>query len=166
MIPRQGFLDGWSAQNAYTLLKQRSTITALLARLQDPSERTSPTGLFRQVYRHTFALACPPGSKSVPLEQAVEYWRVLFGEAGARWNGVQTDWLGLWVEFVTERWRRSVNRDQWDQTLVFMGRTMEDESLAFWSEESSWPAVVDEFVGFVKERRGGSGDTGETMQVD
>ena len=65
----------------------------------------------------------------------------------------QIDWLTLWIDFVQSRWRKAVSRDLWDQTLIFAKRTLDDASLAWWSEEASWPGVVDEFVGSVKAER-------------
>ena len=36
-----------------------------------------------------------------------------------------------------------------------MLKAVEDESLSFWTEESSWPSVIDDFVLWVKvEKRG------------
>ena len=52
----------------------------------------------------------------------------------------------------------------WDQTAVFVGKTMEDESMGFWSEDGAWPSCIDEFVAFVKEKRG-TGGAGEEMDV-
>lgn len=49
----------------------------------------------------------------------------------------------------------------WDQTLLFVGKSLEDESMGWWSEEGSWPGVIDEFVGFVRgKREGGATTTG------
>lgn len=41
----------------------------------------------------------------------------------------------------------------WDQTGVFIHKSQEDESMAWWSEDGAWPGAIDEFVGFVKEKR-------------
>lgn len=44
----------------------------------------------------------------------------------------------------------------WDQTLSFAEKTLSDESLSWWSEDSAWPGVIDEYVEYVqKEKRGG-----------
>jgi DCN1-like protein 1/2 len=65
------------------------------------------------------------------------------------------DFLPLWLEFLESKWQKAVNRDLWRQTLAFMVKAKEDESLGFWSEESSWPSVIDDFVQWVKvEKRG------------
>lgn len=51
------------------------------------------------------------------------------------------------------RWKKSVNRDMWDQTGVFVARCLGDESMGWWSEDGAWPGVLDEFVGFVRGKR-------------
>lgn len=52
----------------------------------------------------------------------------------------------------------------WEQTAVFVGKTMEDESMNFWTEDGAWPSCIDDFVAFVRAKRGNSG-TGEEMDV-
>lgn len=41
----------------------------------------------------------------------------------------------------------------WDQTGVFVQKSLEDESMGWWSEDGAWPGVLDDFVGYVRERR-------------
>jgi DCN1-like protein 1/2 len=50
----------------------------------------------------------------------------------------------------------------WNQTFEFFQKTMQDETLSFWSEDGAWPGVIDEFVAFIKEKRGDLPDTMET----
>ena len=49
----------------------------------------------------------------------------------------------------------------WDQTGLFVSKSLEDESMSWWSEEGSWPGVIDDFVAFVREKR----TKGEGMDV-
>jgi len=91
---------------------------------------------------------------------------MVFSPPGIRWvttgaNGT-TDWLGEWKAFLGEKWTRSVNKDMWNQTLEFALKTMEDETLGFWSEDAAWPGVIDEFVVWCRERKVG----GVGMEVD
>lgn len=61
----------------------------------------------------------------------------------------------------------------WDQLGIFVQKCTEDESMAWWSEDGAWPGVIDEFVVFVKEKRGDNNDgengngngNGEEMDV-
>ncbi len=136
--------------SASTLTDQKSTIPSLRSSL--PS---SPQGLFRQTYKHTFRLALSPGQRSLPLETALEYWRLLLSPPSLQWNTSTTPWLDYWLEYLTTKWKKGVSKDMWEQTGVFVAKSLEDESMGWWSEEGAWPGCLDEFVGFVKEKRGG-----------
>lgn len=53
----------------------------------------------------------------------------------------------------------------WNETLKFAQLTLQDEEISFWNEESSWPSVIDDFVGWVKkEKRGGDEQKTEEME--
>ncbi|MCJ1384406.1 Scaffold-type E3 ligase [Xylographa soralifera] len=157
-LTRDGFLAGWRTLGADSLPKQTTALPHLRAQL------SANPDYFRRVYKHTFLLARTPGQKGVGLDTAIEFWRLLFGSRGVEWRGRDgTDWLGLWCGFVEERWKKSVSKDMWDQTGVFALKSLEDGTMAWWSEDGAWPGVLDEFVIFVRERRG---DGGEGMDVE
>lgn len=44
----------------------------------------------------------------------------------------------------------------WEQTAVFMIKSLEDQTMSWWSEDGAWPGVLDDFVTFVKEKREGT----------
>lgn len=55
----------------------------------------------------------------------------------------------------------------WDQTHIFITKSLEAESMAWWSEDGAWPGVLDDFVIFVREKRGiGNAAGGEGMDVE
>ena len=54
---------------------------------------------------------------------------------------------------MTSEWKKSVNKDMWNETLKFAQLTLDDETLGFWNEEASWPSVIDEFVEWVKREK-------------
>lgn len=133
------------------ILKIRNAVLARQSQLASPDSQS----LLKAVYKHTFLLARAPGQKAVALEMAIEYWRLLLSEPSLSWSTPSTPWLEWWIEFLESRWKKSVNKDMWEQTLAFAQRTLEDASLSWWSEESAWPGVIDEFVEYVKtEKRG------------
>lgn len=117
--------------------------------------------LYTKVYNHTFQLAKSGNQKSIPLELASAYWELLFTSplSAVRWTTDSSPWVQWWIEYLTTEWKRSVNKDVWTQTLKFAQLTLEDEQLTFWTEESSWPSVVDEFVEWVKREKRGAGQT-------
>lgn len=77
---------------------------------------------------------------------------------------VTVDWLDLWTIFLQEKWTRSVSRDMWNMALEFALKSVEDESLSFWSEDGAWPGVIDEFVVWCKDVKGVGASGG--MDVD
>lgn len=38
----------------------------------------------------------------------------------------------------------------WNMTLEFALKSVDDESLSFWSEDGAWPSVIDDFVEWCK----------------
>jgi DCN1-like protein 1/2 len=73
------------------------------------------------------------------------------------------DW---WAEFLRTNWKKSVNRDMWDQTYGFFEKSLEDPSMSWYDENGAWPSVIDEFVEFVKGKRGGDTVQGESMDAE
>jgi len=165
-IHRTGFTTGWSAHgsSASTISGQKTLIHKLMAQLATPEARApGGSGLFRRVYKHTFKVAVPPGTRGIPLDQASEYWRLLFGETGAGWGpggasqgggGLTKPWLEWYLTYLETKWKKAVNKDMWDQTLAFEEKTREDEGLGWWEEGGAWPTVIDEFVEWCKVEKG------------
>ncbi|KAL6721724.1 Scaffold-type E3 ligase [Lecanora helva] len=158
---REGFVNGWSNHRADTLSKQQSQITSFRHSL------TSHPSFFKRTYKSTFLLARAPGQKILPLDTALDYWRLLFSPPSLSWNTPTTPWLDWWIEYLESRWKKSISKDTWDQTGNFVMKCLEDEGMGWWSEDGAWPGVLDEFVGFVREKRGsGGGGTEEEMEVE
>ncbi|EMD87806.1 hypothetical protein COCC4DRAFT_199932 [Bipolaris maydis ATCC 48331] len=156
-MSREGFVKGWTERNCDTVDKQRMYIQSVKEELPKNKE------LFTRVYKFTFPLARAQGQKAVALDSAVVFWELLFGSplSAVKWSTEKTPWLSWWTEFVNSQWKKSVNKDMWNETLKFAQLTLEDESMGFWSEESSWPSVIDEFVEWVKKEK--RGDTKEEV---
>ncbi|USP81953.1 dna polymerase alpha primase associated subunit [Curvularia clavata] len=157
---REGFVKGWSERNCDTIEKQKAYIQTLKDDLPKNKD------LFTRVYKYTFPLARAPGQKAVALDNAVVFWELLFASelSAVKWSTEKTPWLSWWTEFVNSEWKKSVNKDMWNETLKFAQLTLEDESMGFWNEESSWPSVIDEFVEWVKKEK--RGDTKEEIMEE
>ncbi|KAL1628616.1 Scaffold-type E3 ligase [Neofusicoccum ribis] len=149
-ITRKGFVDGWTARGVDSIDKQKTAVSQLRASLSDSSSRA----VMKRVYKHTFVVAKPPGQKAIPLEQAIEYWRLLYSSTGLNWETSTTPWLEWWIEFLESKWKRTVNKDMWDQLFNFAEKSLGDETLSFWSEDGAWPGVIDEFVDWVRTEKG------------
>ncbi|KAL9606660.1 MAG: hypothetical protein Q9179_000182 [Wetmoreana sp. 5 TL-2023] len=160
-LTRQGFVDGWKRLRANNITEQKSTLPSLRHSL--PS---SSGGLFLTTYKSTFRLALSPGQRSLPLDTAIEYWRLLLSPPSLSWNTKTTPWLDWWIEYLTTKWKKGVSKDMWVQTGVFVGKSLEDEGMGWWSEDGAWPGVLDEFVGFVRGKRGVDGGDGEAEEME
>ena len=88
----------------------------------------------------------------------MEFWKMFFGAepGGIGWNTASTPWLDWWLEFYQFHHKRPVNKDLWNMVGELVDKTREPggENLAWWSEDGAWPMAVDEFIAFVKEKRG------------
>jgi len=159
-MSKEAFIDGWKTVGADTIPKQKAYVAGQLKQL------STDMALFKKVYRHTFVCSREQGQKALPLENALVYWEMVFNSPGQPWitgtPPTTTNWTNLWIEFLRANWTKTVNKDMWNQTFEFFQKTMQDETLSFWSEDGAWPGVIDEFVAFVKEKRGDLPDTMET----
>ena len=172
-LTRKEFVEGWSGVK-YILIQPCCQKGRLIRHSCDSLEKqkqylknvktslSSSLEIFTKVYTHTFQLAKGSGNqKAVPLEMATEYWNLLFTHqlSAVKWSTRSFPWAQWWTEFLTTEWKRSINKDIWNQTLKFAQLTLQDEAMSFWSEEASWPSVIDEFVEWVKkEKRGITGE--------
>ncbi|KAI0532391.1 Cullin binding-domain-containing protein [Xylaria digitata] len=148
-IPRAGFVYGWKEAGVEVKTEAQAAHLKHLAGLM-----TRERDLFRKVYRYAFVAGKEGEQRALSLEMALLYWDTLFKRPGQSWVGSSTkiDWLNEWRNFLQENWKRSVNRDMWNQTLEFAFKSIDDESLGFWSEDGAWPGVIDEFVAWYKRK--------------
>lgn len=79
-----------------------------------------------------------------------------------QWVTDLVHWTELWTDFMQQHWNKSVNKDLWNQTEVFFEKVMADENLTFWSEDSAWPGIIDQFVEYAQKEKGLKPDTMET----
>jgi DCN1-like protein 1/2 len=150
-ITREGFTDGWSDLGVDTIDKQKKLVQSRRATIGQPVHRE----ILKKVYKHTFKLLLTgAGQRSVDKGTCIEMWKVLFKAPALDWRTPTTNWLELWTEFVEANSIKMINSDVWQQTFKFAEESIKEESLSWWSEESAWPALVDEFVEWIKEKRG------------
>lgn len=142
-----------------TISMQKTFITGQAPLLQ------SSVPFFKRVYKHTFICSKERSQKALPLENALIYWQMLFSDPGFRVDSETTNWLDLWVEFLNAKWTKTVNKDMWNQILEFFMKSKDDEAMSFWSEDGAWPSVIDDFVVWVREKRG-TGVPAENMETD
>jgi len=156
-LSKEGFVEGWKLAGAETISKQKAYVAGQTKQL------ATDMALFKKVYRYTFILAKEKGQKAIAIETAFVFWDLLFTSPGKPWVTESTDFLSLWKEFLSANWTKTVNKDMWNQTYEFFLKSVQDETLGFWSEDGAWPGVIDEFVAYAKEKRG---DAPVTMETD
>jgi DCN1-like protein 1/2 len=164
-ITKDGFVNGWSDVNCETVAKQKTHIAACKKQVGDPSKPE----LLDKVYKYTFKLLLQgPGQRIVDKDTCISLWRILFVPPSLDWSTPRTKWLDVWCEFIEERSSaKGINADLWNQVLKFAKNSVADDTLGFWNEEQSWPALIDEFVAYVKETRGDAATAGEDeMEIE
>ncbi|KAM7190993.1 Cullin binding domain containing protein [Naviculisporaceae sp. PSN 640] len=164
-LARRDFVEAWT--QAYHNEGVKPDITAQRQYLHQCMTRfKNDPDFFKQVYRHAFVTGKEEAQKALEKDTALGFWDTLFGPQGRPWKTKRVNWLKLWQEFLKAKWTRSVNKDMWNQTLVFAEKTMQDDTLSFWSENDSWPGVIDEFVEWCRENAHASAPAGDGMEVD
>ncbi|KAJ4149949.1 hypothetical protein LMH87_010721 [Akanthomyces muscarius] len=140
-ISRKGYVEGWKASRVNASHKDHAKYAFVAGREKD--------------------------QKALSLENALVYWDMLFAPPGMEWKNEHRDWLALWKKFLAEKWTRSVNRDMWNMALEFAFKSIQDDSLTFYSEEGAWPSVIDDFVAWCKANGVGKSEgKSEQMEVD
>lgn len=121
--------------------------------------------VFKRVYMHTFALARTQGQKSLLLETAIEYWKLLLNK---RFEAQ----LPVWIEFLQKEYRKSVSKDTWNCMYDFIQLAQKDPGLKTYDVDGllfclypgsggsnadgavagAWPSILDDFVRYWRKR--------------
>jgi len=96
----------------------------------------------KRVYLFTYAFARPEGQRALPLDMAIEYWKLLLRD--------RYTYLDLWIEFLRENYNKTIPKDTWNLLYDFV----EDIGTEFskYDENGAWPVIIDEFVAYGKEK--------------
>lgn len=170
-ISRKGFVDGWKEQ-ALGQYRVQPTIASQKQYVRKRIDQVSrDPAYFKTLYQRAFLTGKEPAQRAVEKDVALAFWDMLFDAQIHPWRSAHVEWLAEWKDFLEAKWKRSVNRDMWSQTLLFATKTMEDETLGFWSEDQAWPGVIDEFVMWCREKgiapkERSKKDDGNSMEVD
>lgn len=109
---------------------------------------------FQKMYNYTFDFASE--LRLLDYESAIEYWQLLFpmmifGREDAQ-PEIQTR-LDQWYKFISTEYKRPLSKDSWTMFYSFVSEIIFDDpvDLRNYSEMSSWPSVVDEYVEYLRE---------------
>jgi len=132
------FVEGLGKIKVDSLEKLR----AYLPRL---AEEVRGKEAFRDLYAFAFTYAKSVAQKSLNIDMAVAYWKLLFQDMPDEPR------VDEWVAFLQQRKVKGVPRDTWNLFLDFLHAT--DTSLANYDCEGAWPLLIDEFVEFLRSNR-------------
>ena len=154
---REAFIRGWTTastnagKNFDTVAKQASYMRDLRKKL------TTDHAFFKSIYRASFKFGLADGARGVPVETATDFWNQFFTSesGGIAWTtptAPDVAWLNLWIDYVTNRHKRPVNKDLWNMVCELALKTIEPgaENLEWWNEDGAWPMAVDDFMVWVQ----------------
>lgn len=107
-------------------------------------ELNSNPNQFKDLYQFTFDYAKNLLQKSLDLDLAIAYWKILLR--------TRFKYLDLWVEFLQANHKRAITRDTWNLLLDFS--LMIDDTMSNYDEEGAWPVLIDEFVEYARRKIG------------
>lgn len=164
-ISRSGFVDGWIQVHDEERVSADLSAHKRLVQTRLKQVRSNDA-YYKKLYQLAFVIGKSP--KAMTMDMALVMWTVLFDpEPHRAWKSANVNWLEEWKTYLREKfwvpepgadaddeeagkWTRTVSKDLWNQTLAFAQKTMQDESLGFWSEEQAWPGIIDDFVVWAK----------------
>lgn len=136
---REGFVAGWLSLGCKNLEQMRARVPALRRSLSSEEE------VFKRVYMYTFALARSPGQKSLLLETAIEYWKLLLNK---RFEAQ----LPVWIEFLEKEYGKAISKDTWNCMYDFVLLVQRDPTLKTYDVDGAWPSILDDFVRYLRQQ--------------
>jgi len=112
-----------------TLDQMRTRVPALRSSLSADED------VFKRVYMYTFALARSQGQKSLPLEAAAEYWKLLLNK---RFEAQ----LPIWIEFLEKEYRKAISKDTWNCMYDFVQLARKDPELKTYDVDGLFCSVI------------------------
>lgn len=92
---------------------------------------THDEALFKKVYLFTYNFARSPNQKSLPLESATEYWKLLFAKR------FKTH-MGNWIDFLETEYKRSIAKDTWNCMYDFVQLADGDPTLVSYDTDGTY----------------------------
>ncbi|ODQ64253.1 DUF298-domain-containing protein [Nadsonia fulvescens var. elongata DSM 6958] len=136
---RREFIDCWQDLTIDSLADMQQQAAAYQKALTSTNPSSDDLALFKSVYQFTFKYNLAPGQRVLPLETAVDYWRLLLGPLAG-------DHLTAWLDFMTQVYQKSVSKDTWNMFFEFVLYLRQDPLMTEYDPTGAWPSVIDDFV--------------------
>ena len=134
-VYRDEWVSGMQSMRLDSIEKLKAAIPALRKDITVPQN-------FQSFYYFCFDwLREAPQAKIIPNETACVMWPILFTKT-------QFPLLDEWVTFMSDVYKKPVNKDLWQQTLAFAGTNIKD-----YDPDGAFPLAMDEFVGWMKQKQ-------------
>ncbi|KAI8913238.1 Cullin binding-domain-containing protein [Gorgonomyces haynaldii] len=126
---RKGWIEGMTQLGC-------DTIEDLKQKIPDLRKELDTDDGLRDVYLYTFQFARQENQKSLPVEIAVAFWKLLLDN---KWKH-----LDRFLDYVTEHHQKAISKDTWVQLWDFI-KTAKDDFSGY-DPDSAWPVLIDNFV--------------------
>ncbi|XP_012944207.1 DCN1-like protein 4 [Aplysia californica] len=146
---RMGFFTAEEWMKGMTEL-QCDTITKLQNRLDYLRALLSDPTCFKNIYRFAFDFARDKDQRSMDIETAKAMLSLVLGKNWPLFSSFH--------QFLEQAKYKVINKDQWCNILEFSRAIQSD--LSNYDEDGAWPVMLDEFVEWLKDQRGVSGESG------
>ncbi|KAK0736402.1 Cullin binding-domain-containing protein [Apiosordaria backusii] len=184
-ITKDGFVEGWNEVTETLDSAVKPELAAQKRYVESRMKQVSrDPAYYKKLYQHAFVIG--KTNKAMSMDMACAMWGMLFdAEIGHEWKTANVNWLESWQKYLDEKfyapppnpdlpedeankgkWTRTVSKDLWNQTLAFANKTLQDESLSFWSEQQAWPGIIDDFVVWCREKGVVATKAKDEMEVD
>lgn len=131
VFTKEEFTRGMSALRCDSAEKLSSKIPILRQELNEPVK-------FKEIYNFVYGFSKELGLRSLPLENAVQLWRLLFSQ--------RFPIIEQWIGFLETREKKyDISKDTWEMLLDFL-EIYERSGLSGYDPSGAWPVLIDEFV--------------------
>lgn len=127
------FVRGFEALECSNIDEMKSKIPSMRREIENDTK-------FKNFYMYVFTFSCEEGQRSLPLDTAIELWKLLIM--------TRFKHICAWCEFL-QTLKVGISRDTWEYFYEWC--KLVESGLGQHDEEGAWPSIVDDFMEWVIE---------------